>query len=62
MEAKAAQTASASLFDGARRVRDHLTRASRPCNVIIAYGGDEAQTRSDARLVPWARLHEGDWT
>lgn len=62
VEAKAAQTASASLFDGARRVRDHLTQPSRPCDVVIAYGGDEAQTRSDARLIPWPRLHEEKWT
>ncbi len=61
VEAKAAQTASASLFDSARRVRDHLIEPSRPCDVIIAYGGDERQTRADAKLVPWTRLHELNW-
>jgi len=61
VEAKAAQTASASLFDGARRVRDHLSNQTRPCDVVIVYGGDEAQTRSNAKLVPWARLHEERW-
>lgn len=61
VEAKAAQTAAASLFDGARRVRDHLAKPSRPCDVVVAYGGDDAQTRSDARLVPWAGLHAEAW-
>jgi len=62
VEAKAAQTATAGLFDGARRVRDHLYDPSRRCDVVIAYGGDEAQRRSDAKLVPWALLHKERWT
>jgi predicted AAA+ superfamily ATPase len=62
VEAKSAQTASASLFDGANRVRGHLVEPSRPrCDVVVAYGGDRAQRRSDAKLVPWADLHELKW-
>ena len=61
VEAKAAQTASSSLFDGARRVRRHLSESSRACDIVVAYGGDEAQQRSDARLVPWASLHQERW-
>jgi predicted AAA+ superfamily ATPase len=62
VEAKSAQTASASLFAGANRVRRHLAEPSRPpCDVVVAYGGDEAQRRSDAKLVPWASLHELKW-
>ena len=61
VEAKAAQTASASLFDGAGRVADHLSDPSRPSDVVIAYGGDEPQERSDARLLPWGLLHEERW-
>ena len=61
VEAKAAQTPSPSLLLGARRVKDQLSQPSRPCNAVIVYGGDEAQRRSDARLVPWSRLHEEEW-
>jgi predicted AAA+ superfamily ATPase len=61
VEAKSAQTASASLFDGADRVRRHLDDPSRPCDVVIAYGGAESQRRSDAKLVSWARLHDEKW-
>jgi len=62
VEAKAAQTASPSLFSGARRVRGHLDAPSRPCEAVVVYGGEEGQRRSEARLVPWARLHEEAWT
>jgi predicted AAA+ superfamily ATPase len=62
VEARAAQTASTSLFDGVRRVRAHLAQPSRPCNVVIAYGGNEAQTRTEGKLVPWAAMHEEQWT
>lgn len=61
VEAKAARTASPGLFAKALRVRDELARSSRPCEVVLVYGGDEAQRRSDARLVPWTRLHEERW-
>jgi predicted AAA+ superfamily ATPase len=62
VEAKSAQTASAGLFHGANRVRNHLDRSSRPCEVVAAYAGDEVQRRSDAKLIPWARLHEEMWS
>jgi hypothetical protein len=39
VEAKSAQTASASLFDGANRVWVHLDDPSCPCEVVVAYGG-----------------------
>jgi predicted AAA+ superfamily ATPase len=61
VEAKSAQTASASLFDGVNRVRGHLDDPSRACEVVIAYGGDESQRRSRAKLVPWAKLHDEKW-
>lgn len=62
VEAKASRTASTSLFSGARRVRNHLAKPSRPCDVVVAYGGDESQSRSEGRLVPWNQLHEQEWT
>jgi predicted AAA+ superfamily ATPase len=61
VEAKSAQTASASLFDGANRVRRLLEDPLRRCEVVIAYGGDESQRRSSAKLVPWSQLHEEKW-
>jgi hypothetical protein len=61
VEAKSAQTASPSLFAGANRVRGHLDDPSRPCEIVIAYGGDESQRRSTAKLVSWGRLHEEKW-
>ncbi len=56
LEAKAAATASASLFDGVNRVRRHLQDRS-PCRLEVVYGGEEAQSRSLGKLVPWAALH-----
>ena len=61
VEAKSAQTPSASLFGSADRVRRHLADPSRPCDVVIAYGGDEIQRRSSADLIPWSSLHEVEW-
>ena len=58
VEAKSSQTPSSSLFDGARRVRRHLVDSSLPCDVVIAYGGDEYQNRAHGRLIPWDRIHE----
>lgn len=58
VEAKSSQTASPSLSAGARRVVGHLDQPSRPCEAVVVYGGKEAQTRTDARLVPWSSLHE----
>ena len=61
VEAKAARTASPGLFAGVRRVRDLLSQTPRPYDAVLVYGGEEAQTRSDAKLVPWSRLHEEAW-
>lgn len=58
VEAKAAATASTSLFDGAARVRGLLESTDRKVESVVVYGGDEPQQRSTAALLPWARLHE----
>ena len=58
VEAKSAETASSSLFDGSRRVRRHLAGAGRPCDVVVVYGGGRAQRRTDGSLVPWHKLHQ----
>jgi predicted AAA+ superfamily ATPase len=62
VEAKASQTPSRSLFDGVSRVRNQLAGLGRPCTVVVAYGGDAPQTRSEGRLVPWSGLHLEEWT
>jgi len=61
VESKAAQTASPSLFDGARRVRDRFSGHTPPVEVVVVYGGREAQTRTDAQLLPWSAVHTRTW-
>ncbi|MCY3802109.1 MAG: ATP-binding protein [Chloroflexi bacterium] len=62
VEAKSSKTASSSLFDGARRVRRHFAKSSRPCDVVVSYGGDQPQRRTEGTLLPWDALHEaGIW-
>ena len=56
VEAKSSSTASSSLFAGARRVRRQFDRLSRPCDLVVAYGGEQFQQRADARLIPWRML------
>ncbi len=58
MEAKASQTPSSSLFDGALRVQRHMAGSSIPCEIAVVYGGEELQQRSVGSLTPWNRLHE----
>ena len=60
VEAKSAQTPSASLFEGAQRVRRQLATASVACDVAAVYGGEESQQRERGRLIPWRSLHEAD--
>ena len=61
VEVKASQTASTSLFDGVSRVRGQFDSSGRRVDAVVVYGGEEAQLRSDARLIPWNRLHEHHW-
>ncbi|MCA9286291.1 MAG: ATP-binding protein, partial [Phycisphaerales bacterium] len=61
IEAKAATTATSSLFDGASRVRGLLGAPGIPIESLVVYGGAEAQQRTDATLVPWGQLHR-HWT
>lgn len=62
VEVKASETASANLFDGARRVSGHFAELGRPCEVMVAYGGEARQERSVGKLVPWSLLHGEQWT
>ena len=56
IEAKASSTASPHLFDGAKRVRNHFSPLPRPTGIVVAYGGDTSQHRSDGRLLSWRHL------
>jgi len=62
VEAKSAETASARLFAGTNRVRAHIATPSKPCDVVVVYGGEQGQSRSDGRLVPWLELGQRKWT
>lgn len=56
VEAKATETPSSTLFGGARRVQRHFSRLRRPCSVVVAYGGDQLQQRTEGSLIPWREL------
>ena len=57
IEAKSATTPSSSLFDGSNRVRGHLVGVRPRSEVVVVYGGDEVQQRTDnSRLVPWRQV------
>ena len=53
IEAKGAATPSASLLAGAKRVRPYLQGPGLRCDVVVVYGGEELQLRTDGRLTPW---------
>lgn len=61
IEAKSSQTATNRLIDAPRRVGAIIEQTGRACEKIVVYGGDQGQQRSDARIVPWSRLHQEDW-
>ena len=56
LEAKAGATPAANLFDGTRRVQRQLGEQA-TCQLAVVYGGQQAQTRSIGRIIPWANLH-----
>ena len=60
VEAKSSHTPSSNLFDDAARVGRHLAGSSIPCDVVVAYGGEQSQDRSAGRLIPWTNIHEAN--
>jgi len=62
VEARSSKTASASLFDSSRRVRNLLASSTRRCTVVTVYGGDQSQHWSAGHLVPWRELPDHDWS
>lgn len=61
IEAKAAATASADIFDGSRRVRAHLAAEASTVESLVVCGGAEGQRRTDMTLLPWTTLHTRSW-
>ena len=62
VDAKSSATPSSSLLDGIRKVRRHLSGMSLPIDVVIVYGGDKTQERTDSTILSWRNLHEsGFW-
>lgn len=61
VEAKAAATATKSLFNGTERLRGQLAEAATRLDIVVAYGGDQGQERTGATLVPWSKLHLRPW-
>ena len=60
VEAKSAQTATSSTFDGLRRVSNVLSKV-RPVDATCVYGGESTQKRGELRLLPWNYLHRTQW-
>jgi hypothetical protein len=51
-------------FFGSLRAFARLTagaRRQRSVRAVLAYGGDERQTRTDATVLPWSQLCDFDW-
>lgn len=63
IESKSAKTITDDFFSGLRRLAKSEVQHRRPTSVepILVYGGDEAQRRGDARVVPWSRLDREKW-
>jgi len=63
VEAKSAATIAGGFLKALHRFGEeiderqpHLT-----CEPRLVYGGDSAQQRSTAAIIPWSRLHEHAW-
>lgn len=56
IEAKSAVTPKRSLFANAPRVQKHFQRAGIPCEVTVAFAGNELYGLSPGTLIPWHSL------
>lgn len=63
IESKSGRTINDDFFSGLRRLAESTTQRGRAASVesILVYGGDEAQRRSDARVIPWGQLDRETW-
>ena len=56
VEAKSNATPSPGLLSSTKRVHGHLAELPQPCEVAVAYGGNEFQQHSSGQIVPWGML------
>ena len=56
VEAKSNATPSPGLLSSTKRVHGHLAELPKPCEVAVAYGGNEFQRHSSGQIVPWGML------
>ena len=56
IQAKSAVTPKRSLFANAPRVQKHFQRAGIPCEVTVAFAGNELYGLSPGTLIPWHSL------
>lgn len=63
VEAKSGQTIADDFFAGLRTFAalNATARPRRRTRGVLVYGGDAAQDRSDATVVPWAALDRQTW-
>jgi predicted AAA+ superfamily ATPase len=64
VEAKSGATVNDDFFRGLRSIREDLEegRAFDAIDAAVVYGGDAAQRRADAAVVPWSAIADRDWT
>lgn len=60
VDAKAGATLTSDAFDRLSRTAQRVGDAASVERVLI-YGGDSAQSRSGAKAIPWAMVHEEPW-
>ncbi len=60
LEAKSSTTPDPSMFTQPRRARRHFDQADIPCEIAVAYGGDDAYNASGGSLAPWHALDSLD--
>lgn len=61
VEANSGTTPAADWFDGAAALGDATASATCPVKFRVVYGGDQGQTRSAGRLVPWREVPLVGW-
>jgi hypothetical protein len=57
VEGKAGATVAGDMLDAARKVRAALPAAT-PVTTCLLYGGDAAQKRSEATILPWTAIQD----
>ena len=56
VEAKSGATVASDFFDRLRRLAELMSARKLTAQCFVVYGGDQAQSRTDVRVVPWDRI------